>query len=282
MQLARIYPTKNESFTKFSERVQKEFIGCVGGDELSARALTVNRWISSKLRGKDVSNFFGAPMIDVQDSSSPVYVENKIMYLNGTIGSWDDEVNIYAVREAVKMLPGDPLKISISSPGGSIAEGYAIANYLTGLGRPIWTYIDGFTLSMGALLALVGERRYISRLASVMFHRTESMVIGNVNDLRAEMDVMERLDAGIIGYIVARTKMTQERVEQGLQGEMWLTPDEAVVAGVATEIAEVGEKASESQLDNATGGARARASQNKEMLNRRRARAMAVFSAPAY
>ena len=261
------FPRNGEKFGEFRNRCQGEFAQTLRLDALGVDGLAASRWAAAKAHKDEVYQ-----NQDFDEPSLAVFVENNALYLYGEVGPWYDEVNIFAVRKAIKRIEGETLAVHISSPGGSVGEGYAIANYLLNLNRRVDTYVDGFSLSMGAIIALVGERRYINQLAAVMFHRVETVVMGNASDLRQDLAIVERLDEGLIAFVAERTGRELSVVQEAMQGEWWLTPDEALEANVAHEVI------AEARAQSALNGSAQQSNANRVRMNAHKARTLAALS----
>lgn len=65
--------------------------------------------------------------------------------------------------------------LAISTPGGSVANGIALYNVLRGLPIELITYNIGNVDSIGNIVYLAGDRRYVDPHATFMFHGVSSV-----------------------------------------------------------------------------------------------------------
>lgn len=130
------------------------------------------------------------------------------------------------------------LHLLIHSPGGAVADGIALYNYLLNLPLEIITCNAGTVSSIAAIIYLSGKLRKVSKAATFMIHKStftftapttadrlktsaEGLLI---DDRRCEMILREHLH------------LTPERWEIHQRGELTLTAEEGVEFGLAHEI----------------------------------------------
>jgi len=161
---------------------------------------------------------------------------NKLR-LDGVIGMDDSSAESFQSRiEALNLKPEDELSIIINSEGGSVFEGFAIYNKLRALPNKINVKIEGLCGSIATLIALAADHVQMSEVALWMIHRSSSMVQGNQEELKKEIEVLENIDSTLINVYAGKTGLDKEEIEALISKETFYTAEEALKAGFIDEI----------------------------------------------
>jgi ATP-dependent Clp protease protease subunit len=126
--------------------------------------------------------------------------------------------------------------LRINSPGGDAFEGIAIHNMLRAQGKPIECCVDGIAASAASIIAMCGDEIVMGSNAMMMIHNCWNICIGNANDMRAEADIMERIDGAIARTYVDRTRNSLEDVRAMMDAESWLSAEECQAKGFCTKV----------------------------------------------
>lgn len=149
---------------------------------------------------------------------------------------FDGDVSAAGIVDEIKDLVVDEIRVHIDSYGGAVSEGWAIYNALRQHPARVVTYGDGFVASAALYPFLAGEERVASNLSAYFFHRVSIRAEGYSDELRAAADEADMMtDIGISAF-VERTNMDEAEVRRLMDGETWLTPNEALERGLATSI----------------------------------------------
>ena len=124
------------------------------------------------------------------------------------------------------------LIVYINSCGGEVEEGFAIYDYLRGLGRPIRTIASDMCASIATVVFLAGDVR-IAR-GDLMIHNPWTNVSGNANELRATADIVEEAERRIERLYAERLGLDKQTISNLMNNERWLSPEEALSLGFAT------------------------------------------------
>ena len=112
------------------------------------------------------------------------------IYIDGEIGS---NVTLESVRNQVLALGDiDVLNVDINSGGGDVTVGYAIHDYLVGLGIPVNTKAVGICASIATVIFLAGSNRSMLPNAELMIHNpwiqpNQAMEASDLEDLAQYM-----------------------------------------------------------------------------------------------
>lgn len=128
------------------------------------------------------------------------------------------------------------IKLSINSPGGSVFDGLAIYNALQSCKLPVNVTVMGIAASIASVIAMAGTTIEMPSNAMIMVHNASGGTWGNAEDMRDMADVLDKIDANIVGIYVARTGKPEAEVRTLLANETFLTAQEALDLGFATAI----------------------------------------------
>lgn len=123
--------------------------------------------------------------------------------------------------------------------GGSTFQGLAIYNLLKQHKAIINTYIDGIAASSASIIAMAGDKIYIPKTSLIMIHNCWTWVTGNAKDLRKTAEDMDKIAVAYKEAYLSKIKITEEKLEQLLADETYLTADECIEFGFADEIIEL-------------------------------------------
>jgi ATP-dependent protease ClpP protease subunit len=163
----------------------------------------------------------------------------------GDIGSsyWDDDaVSAKQFLDDLKALPASvaALTVRVNSLGGSVFDGFAIANALRTWaraqeGRAVTTVVEGIAASAASLVIMAGGTIKVADNALVMIHNAWTFAIGNAAEMRKIADALDKIGAGIVATYKWHTSLSDEEIQALLDAETWMTADEAIAKGFATE-----------------------------------------------
>jgi len=113
-----------------------------------------------------------------------------------------DNERLYTTNYELK-----PIKMIISSFGGSVYDGLAIIAAMRQSVTPIHTYAFGAIMSMGLPIYSFGDKRFADEYTTFMYHDVGSGAIGKIADM--EMDIKEgkRLRTILNDIICKNTKL---------------------------------------------------------------------------
>lgn len=130
------------------------------------------------------------------------------------------------------------LNVEINSPGGDVFAGLAIYNALKSSGKEIVVKIMGVAASAASLIAMAGDKIVMPKNTFMMIHNPWSFAMGNADELRETADTLDKIGASLKATYAAKTGMSEEELEPLLAKDTWMTADEALEMGFATEVVE--------------------------------------------
>jgi ATP-dependent protease ClpP protease subunit len=152
--------------------------------------------------------------------------------LYGIIGQGKDCVSAYDFVSKIKALENDhPLiNVRINSGGGSIFDGIAMYNAIKGSKATINTYVDGVAASMASVVALAGNKCYMSSLGKMMTHRAKGAITGGADDMRNSAQLLDSLEKTMAILYAEKTGLTEDVAKATFMGneDKWMTAQEAL------------------------------------------------------
>lgn len=132
------------------------------------------------------------------------------------------------------------INIHINSVGGDFYAGLAIYNRLKSLNSNITTINDGLAASAASIIFQAGKTRKMNSGSNLMIHGVSGFLYDyyNIEQLRTIIKQFSAHNNAAIGVYSERSGKTKEECKNLMNGETWLTGQEAVDAGLADEIIE--------------------------------------------
>jgi len=132
----------------------------------------------------------------------------------------------------------DEIHLELNSPGGDVASGVRIFNYLRNHRAAVHVRVTGQAASIATVVMMAGDTRVMGVGTTIMTHRAASLMVGFYT--AAEMKEMARnvdvIDAAVVDAYVASTGKTAEEIGGLLdQGDTFMGADEAIEWGFATD-----------------------------------------------
>ena len=132
--------------------------------------------------------------------------------------------------------PSSPIHLYISSPGGSVLDGYGIIDTMNLIEAPVYTYTIGLAASMGALIFLNGTNRYMLPHSELMLHQPLGGVSGQASDIEITANRIIKMKKDINEMIATRCNLALEEVEKFTDRDRYFNATEAIEYGLADEI----------------------------------------------
>ena len=151
-----------------------------------------------------------------------------------------DIVDSYSSKEILSQLDSltdtEEINVHINSPGGSVFHGFAIYNRLRGLPNKVNTFIDGLAASIASVIAMAGNRVYMSEASRLMIHNPSTAIQGDSEDLEKAAETLKSLEKTLINIYQQKTKLPKKTIKVLLDNETFMNADEAQKSGFVDEI----------------------------------------------
>lgn len=166
------------------------------------------------------------------------------------LGEISESVNSYTkVQREISSAMGKELNLVISSGGGSVTEGMAIADLIANYPEETTATGIGLVASIATVVLLSADKVKMTENAFMMIHRPWSYTMGNADELEATAELLDKMEAKLLDiYSAAVYKRRgyqtnlKENITKMMAAETWLTAQEALEFGFIDEIVKVGEK----------------------------------------
>ncbi|XP_066348485.1 uncharacterized protein [Miscanthus floridulus] len=136
--------------------------------------------------------------------------------------------------------PAKPVHLYINSPGGVVTAGLAIYDTMQYIRSPVTTLCIGQAASMASLLLAAGasgERRALPN-ARVMIHQPSGGASGQASDIAIHAKEILKVRDRLNKIYAKHTGQTIDRIEQCMERDMFMDPEEAHDWGLIDEVIE--------------------------------------------
>lgn len=128
------------------------------------------------------------------------------------------------------------INLYINSDGGDVFDGSTIYSRLVQHPANVSVYVDGLAASIASLIAMAGNKIYISDQGMMMIHNPWGAISGTAEDLRKRADTMDKIRANLVGAYARRTGLTEQVISEMMHGETWMSASESLTKGFVDEI----------------------------------------------
>lgn len=131
-----------------------------------------------------------------------------------------------------------PIHMYINSPGGVVTAGLAIYDTMQYILPPVATWCVGQACSMASLLLTAGSpsMRYSLPHSRVMIHQPHGQAAGQATDIKIQAEEILKLRSLLNSLYVRHTGLKLEAVEEYMERDKYLSPDEAKELGLIDHI----------------------------------------------
>lgn len=165
------------------------------------------------------------------------------------IGFWGVQASDF--RTSLTAAKAKSLVVEINSPGGDVFAGLAIYNMLVASGKDITTKVMGVAASAASLIAMAGDKIVMPKNTFMMVHNPWGVAIGNAAEMRETADVLDKIGDSLHATYAAKTGLGDDELKAMLAEDTWLTADEALAKGFATEVVDAVEAKAKFDMDRA-------------------------------
>ena len=167
-------------------------------------------------------------------------LKERIIFITGGV---HDEMSTVIIAQLLFLEAENPEKaisMYINSPGGIVSSGLAIYDTMQYVKPPVSTMCVGQAASMGSLLLSAGEKgqRFALPNSRIMVHQPSGGFQGQATDIEIHakeiLDLKKRLNT----IYSKHTGQTVKKINEILERDKFLNPEEAKELGLIDEIVE--------------------------------------------
>ncbi len=132
----------------------------------------------------------------------------------------------------------ETIEVRINSNGGDAFAGLAIVNLLRSAGKPIHVFIDGVAASAASSIAMAGDTVTMPETSMLMIHNAYTWACGNAAAHRKIADDLDKVMQSIKLLYLSKAgeKLTEEKLDELLDAETYLSAEEAYKLGLCDEV----------------------------------------------
>lgn len=174
-------------------------------------------------------------------------LNERIVFVNGPVHDGMSQLIVAQLLHLEAENPSKEISMYINSPGGVVTAGLSIYDTMQYIRPKIATLVVGQAASMGSLLLSAGEKGMRLSLpnSSIMVHQPSGGFQGQATDIMIHARHTERLKRQLNDIYVRHTGQSLEAVEDALERDNFMTPEEAKDWGLIDEIVETRAKPEE-------------------------------------
>lgn len=167
-------------------------------------------------------------------------LKERIIFVSGAV---HDALSTLVVAQLLFLESENPKKeisMYINSPGGSVTAGLSIYDTMQYISPAISTLAVGQAASMGSLLLAAGEEgmRFALPNSRIMLHQPSGGFQGQATDISIHAKEILQTNSRLNRIYSKHTGQTVKRVENALDRDNFMTPEEAKTWGLIDSIVE--------------------------------------------
>jgi len=147
-----------------------------------------------------------------------------------------------AFRKELKKHEGKDLNIWIDSYGGDVTAAAGIYHALLAHKGKKTVIIDSKAMSAASVIAMAGDKILVNPMSVMMIHNPWTGARGEAEDMRHTADVLDTIKETIVNAYANKTKRSRKEISEMMDAETWMDAKEAIKAGFADGMHEVGEE----------------------------------------
>ena len=165
-------------------------------------------------------------------------LKDRIIMLEGPIGEHTASILCAQLLFLESQSPAKDITIYINSPGGLVTAGMAIYDTMRYIRPDVSTVCIGQAMSMGSLLLCAGTKgkRYALPNARIMVHQPSGGAQGQATDIEIQAKEILKLRERLNEIYVDHTGQPLDVIEDALDRDRFMNPDEALEFGLIDEV----------------------------------------------
>lgn len=159
----------------------------------------------------------------------------RTLYLDGAIAesSWfDDQISPKLFKDELNLGDGD-ITVWINSPGGDCVAAAQIYNMLKDYPGKVTVKIDGIAASAASVIAMAGDKTYVSPVSMLMIHNPSTIAMGDHAEMQKAIEMLDEVKESIINAYVLKTGLSRARLSHLMDAETWMNANTSIELGFA-------------------------------------------------
>jgi len=183
-------------------------------------------------------------LVEEQSTLDPVmyqyfnhYKNHRTIIFNRAVDDSIVETVILPLLEFENDSNIEPVKLILSTPGGSVSDGLILCNVIDNYKKPLEIYVYGYACSMGTIILCAGNKnpnvkKYCYPFSFGLFHAGYSAVEGESLSVEDQIAFNKKTDNTIRDYVVENTKITAEEYKANERRQWYLSAQEMKEKGL--------------------------------------------------
>lgn len=159
---------------------------------------------------------------------------NTNFKLNKDIKKIDKQINCFKINNEIDV--EIPIRLHIQSYGGVVLSCFGSIDYIRSSTNPVHTYVDGYAASCGALMSIVGHKRFISENGWMLIHQISGGSWGTFENMKDNMKNFESLMKSLKDIFDKYCKIPKKELDDILQRDIWWDAETCLKYGLVDEI----------------------------------------------
>ena len=167
-------------------------------------------------------------------------LKERVIFVSGPV---EDGMSALVCAQLLYLEAENPKKeiqMYINSPGGVVSSGLAIYDTMQYIRSPVATLCMGYAASMGSFLLAAGApgRRISLPNARIMVHQPSGGYSGKASDIERHAEDILKIKRRLNELYAKHAGRTYQEVEEMLDADTFMTPEEARDWGLVDEVQE--------------------------------------------
>ena len=172
----------------------------------------------------------------ISDTSADLYIYNEISNWEG-----EDVTSAQSFKDELDSIGNiATINLYINSPGGSVADGLAIASMLKRSKAKVIAQVDGLACSIASVIACSADKVVMGKNCMMMIHNALSggFFYDNAKGFRKIADDLDKISESLRATYIEKSngKLDEEKLIKLMDDETWLTAQECLELGLCDEI----------------------------------------------
>ena len=165
------------------------------------------------------------------------YFNHRTVVFNTDVDTNIVEMVILPLKEFENDDNSEPVKLILSTPGGSVSDGLILCNIIDNYKKPLEIYVYGYAYSMGAIILCAGSKnpnvkKYCYPFSFALLHAGYCVVEGESLSAVDQMEFNKKVDNAIKDYVIANTNITEEEYKANERKQWYLNAEEMKEKGL--------------------------------------------------
>ena len=135
-------------------------------------------------------------------------------------------------KDELNLGSGD-ITVWINSPGGDCVAAAQIYNMLKDYPGKVTVKIDGIAASAASVIAMAGDKTYVSPVSMLMIHNPSTIAMGDHAEMQKAIEMLDEVKESIINAYVLKTGLSRARLSHLMDAETWMNANTAIELGFA-------------------------------------------------